>query len=68
MRVLISIEKQPEDVYVATSADIPGLIAEKRDLEGLIPLSKDLALMLLEIDNQMPVNGKINFDFDVVEL
>ena len=49
--VLISIhvEKLPEGVYVATSNELPGLVAEGRTVAETLEIAQDLARHLIEI-------------------
>lgn len=44
----LHIEKLPEGVYLATSDDIPGLIAQGRTLAETIEIARDVARKLLE--------------------
>lgn len=44
----LHIEKQPEGVYVATSDDIPGLVAQGRTIAETVEIARDVAKKLLE--------------------
>ncbi len=44
----LHIEKLPEGVYLATSDDIPGLIAQGRTITETIEIARDVATKLLE--------------------
>jgi predicted RNase H-like HicB family nuclease len=44
----IHIEKLPEGVYLATSDDIPGLLAQGRTVTEALEIARDLARKLLE--------------------
>ena len=46
--VNVHIEKLPEGVYLATSDDIPGLIAQGRTLIETLEIARDVAKKLLE--------------------
>lgn len=39
----IHIEKLPEGVYLTTSDDIPGLVAQGRTIAGTIEIARDVA-------------------------
>ena len=44
----LHIEKLPEDVYLATCDDIPGLIAQGRTITETVEIARDVAKRLLE--------------------
>jgi predicted RNase H-like HicB family nuclease len=44
----LHIEKLPEGVYLATSDDIPGLVAQGRTVVETIEIARDVAKKLLE--------------------
>jgi predicted RNase H-like HicB family nuclease len=44
----LHIEKLPEDVYLATSDDIPGLVAQGRTVTETLEIARDVAKKLLE--------------------
>ena len=44
----IHIEKLPEGVYLATSDDIQGLVAQGRTITETLEIAKDIAKKLLE--------------------
>lgn len=44
----LHIEKLPEGVYLATSDDIPGLVAQGRTLTETLEIARDVARRLLE--------------------
>ena len=44
----IHIEKLPEGVYLATSDDIPGLLAQGRTVTEALEIARDVARKLLE--------------------
>ena len=66
----IHIEKLPEGVYLATSDDIQGLIAQGRTITETIEIARDVARKLLEA--QGVVNEldsyliKESFDYPIV--
>jgi predicted RNase H-like HicB family nuclease len=46
--VNIHIEKLPEGVFLATSDDIPGLVAQGRTVTETLEIARDVAKKLLE--------------------
>ena len=44
----LHIEKLPEGVYLATSEDIPGLIAQGRTIAETVEIARDVAKKLIE--------------------
>ncbi len=44
----LHIEKLPEGLYLATSDDIPGLIAQGRTIVETVEIARDVAKKLLE--------------------
>lgn len=44
----LHIEKLPEGVYLATSDDIPGLIAQGRTITETVEIARDVARKLIE--------------------
>ena len=44
----IHIEKLPEGVYLATSEDVPGLIAQGRTATEALEIARDVARKLIE--------------------
>lgn len=46
--VNIHVEKLPEGVYLATSDDIPGLVAQGRTVTETMELARDVARKILE--------------------
>ena len=46
--VNIHIEKQPEGVYLATSDEVPGLVAQGRTVTETLEIARDVAKKLLE--------------------
>jgi predicted RNase H-like HicB family nuclease len=59
----LHIEKLPEDVYLATSDDISGLIAQGRTIAETWEIARDVAKKLLEAkaESQLDTeNAKLN--------
>ena len=46
--VTLHIEKLPEGVYLATSDDIQGLVAQGRTIQETLEIARDVAKKLLE--------------------
>jgi len=44
----LQIEKLPEGVYLATSEDVPGLVAQGRTIQETLEIARDVAKKLLE--------------------
>jgi predicted RNase H-like HicB family nuclease len=55
--VNLHIEKLPEGFYLATSEDIPGLVAQGRTVIETVEIARDVAKKLLEAqtDRHSPV-------------
>ena len=48
----LHIETRPEGVYLATSDDIPGLVAQGRTITETLEIARDVAKKLLEAQNE----------------
>lgn len=46
--VNLHIERLPEGVYLATSDDVPGLVAQGRTVNETLEIARDVARKLLE--------------------
>lgn len=46
----LHIERLPEGVYLATSDDVQGLLAQGSTVQETIEIAQDLARLLLEMD------------------
>lgn len=46
--VKVHIEKLPEGLYLATSEDMPGLVAQGRTIQETLEIARDVAKKLLE--------------------
>jgi len=69
--VNLHIEHLPEGVYLATSNDIPGLVAQGRTVTETLEIARDVAKKLLEAqtERQGPVHLKQagdSFDYPLV--
>lgn len=47
--VTLHIEKLPEGVYLATSDDIQGLVAQGRTIQETVEIARDVAKELIEV-------------------
>ena len=65
--VRIHIEKLPEGVYLATSDDVKGLVAQGRTIAETIEIARDVARKLLEVQEhiQLPEVGE-SFDYPLI--
>ncbi len=69
--VTLHIEKLPEGLYLATSDDVPGLIAQGRTITETLEIARDVAKKLLEaqLERQGPIplpNAADRFDYPLV--
>ena len=55
--VNLHIEKLPEGVYLATSDDIPGLVAQGRTVNETIEIARDVARKLIEAEGAASVGA-----------
>ncbi len=65
--VRIHIEKLPEGVYLATSEDVQGLVAQGRTIAETVEIARDIARKLLEAqeDIQLPQVSE-SFDYPLI--
>ena len=69
--VNLHIEKLPEGVYLATSDEVPGLVAQGRTLVETLEIARDVARRLMEAqaERQGPIHLKEagdSFDYPLV--
>lgn len=67
----LHIEKLPEGVYLATSEDIPGLVAQGRTITETLEIARDVAKKLLEAKAERHqktnlVTAKDSFDYPLI--
>jgi len=67
----LHIEKLPEGVYLATSDDIPGLIAQGRTITETVEIARDVARKLIEARLEREGNIELeavreSFDFPLI--
>lgn len=68
--IQLHIEKLPEGVYLATSEDVQGLIAQGRTIQETIEIARDVAKKLIEAqagsaDPHLPKAGE-SFDYPLI--
>ena len=67
--VTLHIEKLPEGVYLATSDDVQGLIAQGRTIQETIEIAHDVAKKLIEAqcDTAAPLPlVRASFDYPLI--
>lgn len=69
--VQLHIEKLPEGVYLATSDEVQGLVAQGRTLTETLEIARDVAKKLLEAQTQRAGSPKLDevgdsFDYPLV--
>ena len=52
LSIILDIEKLEEGYYVATSRDVPGLVAEAKTFEKTVEIAEDLAKILIQAQNK----------------
>ena len=67
----LHIEKLPEGVYLATSEDIPGLVAQGRTITETLEIARDVAKKLLEAQTERQhqtklMSAKDSFDYPLI--
>jgi predicted RNase H-like HicB family nuclease len=68
----LHIEKLPEGVYLATTDDLPGLVAQGRTITETLEIARDVARKLVEaqtergqsVESLQPVADR--FDYELV--
>ena len=65
--VRIHIEKLPEGVYLATSDDLQGLVAQGRTIAETIEIARDVARKLLEAQENIKLpQASESFDYPLI--
>jgi len=67
----LHIEKLPEGLYLATSDDIPGLIAQGRTIAETVEIARDVAKKILEAQEERHQKNKLtdaqdSFDYPLI--
>jgi predicted RNase H-like HicB family nuclease len=65
--VNLHIEKLPEGFYLATSDDVPGLVAQGRTVIETLEIARDVAKKILEAQGGQSVTGLLKPTNDVFE-
>ena len=50
--ITLHIEKLPEGMYLATSHDLEGLVAQGRTIQETLDIARDVAKKLLEVKHE----------------
>jgi predicted RNase H-like HicB family nuclease len=68
--IQLHIEKLPEGVYLATSDEVQGLVAQGRTIQETIEIARDVAKKLLEAQADAPTAHlppvRESFDYPVI--
>lgn len=69
--VNLHIEKLPEGVYLATSDDVPGLVAQGRTITETLEIARDVAKKLIEAQAERAappslVTTRESFDYPLI--
>jgi predicted RNase H-like HicB family nuclease len=59
LAVRIHVEQLPEGLYLATSDDVPGLVAQGRTIAETLELARDVARKLIEARLEREGEGAI---------
>jgi predicted RNase H-like HicB family nuclease len=67
----LHIEKLPEGVYLATSDDIPGLVAQGRTITETLEIARDVAKKLLQAQTERHQQANLaapqdSFDYPLI--
>lgn len=65
--VNLHIEKLPEGVYLATSEDLPGLIAQGRTVSETVEIARDVARKLIEARGEREEANRLTAVKDVFD-
>jgi predicted RNase H-like HicB family nuclease len=69
--VTLHIEKLPEGVYLATSDDVQGLVAQGRTIQETVEIARDVAKKLIEMQGGDPATlsfpeAQDSFDYPLI--
>ncbi len=69
--VKVHIEKLPEGVYLATSDEVPGLVAQGRTVTETLEIARDVARKLMEAQGERHEEAKLtatgdSFDYPLI--
>ena len=65
--VNLHIEKLPEGVYLATSDDLPGLVAQGRTVSETVEIARDVARKLIEARGERDEANRLTAVKDVFD-
>jgi predicted RNase H-like HicB family nuclease len=57
--IKVHIKKLPEGLYLATSRDLPGLVAQGRTVAEVLEIARDISRKLIEARGER--SGKVKF-------
>ena len=63
--IRLHIERLPEGVYLATSEDVQGLLAQGRTVQETVEIARDVARVLIEMDEQQDRASELDDVFDL---
>jgi predicted RNase H-like HicB family nuclease len=68
--IQLHIEKLPEGMYLATSDQVQGLVAQGRTIQETLEIARDVAKKLLEAQSNvgaaiLPLTGEV-FDYPLI--
>jgi predicted RNase H-like HicB family nuclease len=63
--VRLHIEKLPEGVYLATSEDVEGLVAQGRTVHETIEIARDVARKIMEERGLTDLDREMDEPFDI---
>ena len=69
--ITVHIEKLPEGVYLATSDDVQGLVAQGRTVTEALEIARDVARRLIEAQDERKAGPKLaavgeSFDYPLL--
>ncbi len=64
--IKLHIERLPEGVYLATSDEVQGLVAQGRTVWETLEIARDVARKLLEESGRLGNNHLESFDYPLV--
>jgi predicted RNase H-like HicB family nuclease len=65
--VRLHIEKLPEGVYLATSDEVPGLVAQGRTVTETLEIARDVARRLIEEQGTESASGSLPVPADAFD-
>ncbi len=65
--VNLHIEKLPEGVYLATTEEIPGLVAQGRTVTETLEIARDVAKKLIEKRPELPGSTRLTTVGDTLD-